>query len=99
MDLDEDGLGDTPYRSNTLVDALLWEYPLSKLLLASPAFQLLALAEREFPVITVPKAVDSAPLMTPAMAAWESLLTRYPGKPQEYYLKMQKLPHLPGETD
>ena len=29
----------SPYRSNTLVDALLWRYPHSKFLLASPAFQ------------------------------------------------------------
>ncbi len=98
-DMDEDGTGETPYRSNTLVDALLWQYPHSKFLLASPAFQLLALAEREFPVITYPKAVDSSPLMSPSMAEWESLLERYPGNPQQYYLEMQKLPHLPGEVD
>lgn len=96
-DVNEDGKGDAPYRSNTLVDSLLWEYPHAKFLLASPAFQLLALAEREFPVITVPKAVDASPLMTPPMAEWKSLLTRYPGKPPQYYLEMQKLPHLPGE--
>jgi nitrous oxidase accessory protein NosD len=97
--MDEDGTGETPYRSNTLVDALLWTYPHSKFLLASPAFQLLALAEREFPVITYPKAVDASPLMTPPMADWESLLARYPGEPPQYYLEMQKLPHLPGEDD
>lgn len=98
-DLDDDGIGETPYRSNTLVDALLWAYPDSKFLLASPAFQLLALAEREFPVITVPKAVDAAPLMSPsgAMADWSATLARYPAEPQRYYLEMDKLPHLPGE--
>jgi nitrous oxidase accessory protein len=96
-DVDDDGAGETPYRSNTLVDALLWEYPHSKFLLASPAFQLLALAEREFPVITVPKAVDARPLMSPPMAEWEAVLARYPASPPEYYLEMEKLPHLPGE--
>jgi nitrous oxidase accessory protein len=98
-DMDEDGRGETPYRSNTLVDALLWAYPHSKFLLTSPAFQLLALAEREFPVITYPKAVDSSPRMTPPMTDWESLLARYPGEPQQYYMEMQKLPHLPGKDD
>jgi len=96
-DVDDDGCGETPYHSNTLVDAVLWKYPQAKFLLASPAFQLLALAEREFPVITVPKAVDEAPLMTPPMADWEQTLVRYPGQPQRYYLEIDKLPHLPGE--
>jgi nitrous oxidase accessory protein len=96
-DVDDDGKGDTPYRSNTLVDALLWRYPQAKFLLASPAFQLLALAEREFPVITVPKAVDPSPLMAPPMEGWSALLERYAAQPPEYYLKMEKLPHLPGE--
>lgn len=96
-DMDDDGKGDTPYRSNTLVDTLLWTYPNSKFLLASPAFQLLALAEREFPVITVPKAVDPTPLMVPSVDSWRSLLERHPASPQQYYLEMEKLPHLPGE--
>ena len=95
-DLDDDGRGEVPYRSNTLVDALLWEYPSSKFLLASPAFQILALAEREFPVITVPKVVDPSPQMSPSMAEWADLLARYPANPALYYLDMEKLPHVPG---
>jgi nitrous oxidase accessory protein len=95
-DVDGDGHGEVPYRSNTLVDALLWDYPLSKLLIASPAFQVLALAEREFPVITVPKAVDPSPLMTPPMGDWAALLERYPAEPVQYYMEMEKLPHVPG---
>ena len=95
-DVDGDGHGEAPYRSNTLVDSLLWDYPLSKLLIASPAFQVLALAEREFPVITVPKAVDPSPLMTPSMGDWVALLERYPAEPVQYYMEMEKLPHVPG---
>ena len=95
-DADGDGHGEVPYRSNTLVDALLFDYPLSKLLLASPAFQVLALAEREFPIITVPKAMDPSPLMVPPMADWASLLERYPAHAAQYYMKMEKLPHVPG---
>lgn len=97
-DTDDDGRGEVPYRSNTLIDSLLWDYPLSKLLTTSPAFQVLALAEREFPVITFPKVIDPAPQMVPSMGEWAALLERYPAKPVQYYLEMEKLPHLPGAS-
>ncbi len=96
-DSDGDGHGEAPYRSNTLVDALLWKYPIAKVLLASPALQVLALAEREFPVITVPKGVDRNPRMAPAMPDWATQLARYPGPPPHYYGAVEKLPHIPGE--
>jgi len=96
-DVDGDGRGDLPYQSNTLVDALLWKYPAAKLLLASPALQILALAEREFPVLTFPKGVDHAPRMAPAMANWATTLARYPRKAQSYYGALTKLPHLPAD--
>ncbi len=95
-DVDGDGAGEVAYRSNTLVDALLFKYPLAKLLLTSPAFQVLALVERELPVITVPKAVDGAPLMAPSMADWAALLERFPAPPSDYYGSIDKLPHVPG---
>ncbi len=95
-DVNGDGRGDVPYRSNTLVDALLWKLPLAKLLLASPAFQVLAFAEREFPVIRVPKGIDHAPLMAPAVPEWESILERYPPKPQRLNPNQHLSPlHLP----
>jgi NosR/NirI family nitrous oxide reductase transcriptional regulator len=96
-DVDANGTGEVPYRSNTLVDALLWDHPSAKLLLTSPAFQLLALIEREFPMITVPKAVDSAPWMSPTVADWHALLDRYPADPTDYYGRLRKMPHIPGE--
>ena len=95
-DLDDNGSGEVPYRSNTLVDALLYAHPSAKFLLTSPAFQVLALAEREFPIITVPKIVDPSPQMSPSMAEWATLLAQYPAAPAEYYLEMEKLPHIPG---
>lgn len=95
-DIDGDGYGEVAYHSNTLVDALLWNYPLARLLLASPAFQILALAEREFPVITVPKVVDPSPRMVPPMPEWAALLERYPAHAAQYYMEMEKLPHVPG---
>ncbi len=96
-DSDGDGRGDAPYRSNTLVDALLWKYPIAKVLLASPALQVLALAEREFPVITVPKGVDHMPHMVPTTPDWASRLAQYPRKPQQYYGSVDKLPHVPAD--
>ncbi|HET9063328.1 MAG TPA: nitrous oxide reductase family maturation protein NosD, partial [Candidatus Binatia bacterium] len=97
-DVDGNGVGDVPYRSNTLVDDLLARYPLAKLLLASPALQMLSVAERQFPVITVPKGVDPVPRMAPAREDWVSLLERYPATDQAYYGSLEKLPHLPGES-
>jgi len=96
-DVDGNGVGDVPYRSNTLVDDLLVRYPLAKLLLASPALQMLAVAERQFPVITVPKGVDPSPRMTPTREDWVALLERYPAADPAYYGSLEKLPHLPGE--
>jgi nitrous oxidase accessory protein len=96
-DVDGNGVGDVPYRSNTLVDDLLARYPLAKLLLASPALQVLAVAERQFPVITVPKGVDASPRMSPPRDDWVALLDRYPARAQAYYGSLEKLPHLPGE--
>ncbi len=95
-DVDADGVGEVPYRSNTLVDALLFKYPAAKLLLTSPAFQVLALAERELPVIQVPKAVDARPLMQPSMTDWKETLIALPAEPSRYFGDIQKLPHLPG---
>ena len=95
-DVDRDGHGDTPYLSNTMVDSLLWRYPAAKLLLTSPAFQLLAAAERAFPVIAVPKGEDHAPRMAPTVAEWQETLDRYPPVSHRYYGHLSKLPHIPG---
>jgi len=95
-DVDRDGHGDTPYLSNTLVDTLLWQYPAAKLLLTSPAFQLLAAAERAFPVIAVPKGEDATPQMAPTVVEWRAALDRYPAVAHRYYGHLSKLPHIPG---
>jgi NosR/NirI family transcriptional regulator, nitrous oxide reductase regulator len=95
-DIDGDGVGETPYRSTALIDALLWKYPRAKLLLTSPVFQLLAFAERQFPVIGVPAVLDASPQMAPSMPNWAAQLERYPAHPAQYYQAMEKLPHVPG---
>jgi nitrous oxidase accessory protein len=65
FDLDGDGLADAAYRPNDLVDRVVWSVPLAKLLLNSPAVQVVRWAQSQFPAITPGGVVDSAPLMRP----------------------------------
>jgi nitrous oxidase accessory protein len=66
FDLDGDGRADTAYRPNTLVDWVLWKYPLAKLLTSSPAVGILRYVQQQFPTLYPGGAVDSHPLMAPA---------------------------------
>ncbi|HHB12493.1 MAG TPA: nitrous oxide reductase family maturation protein NosD [Chromatiales bacterium] len=65
FDLDGDGIADLPYRPNDLVDQIVWRHPLAKLLLNSPAVQVLRWAQAAFPAIRPGGVIDSAPLMNP----------------------------------
>ncbi|HXH03465.1 MAG TPA: nitrous oxide reductase family maturation protein NosD [Candidatus Competibacteraceae bacterium] len=65
FDLDGDGIGDIPYEPNDGVDQLLWKYPVAKVLMHSPAVEILRWVQREFPVLKPPGVRDSAPLMQP----------------------------------
>lgn len=66
FDLDGDGIADRPYRPNGLVDQVLWRAPAAKLLLASPAIQVLKWAQSAFPAVLPGGVVDPRPLMHPA---------------------------------
>jgi nitrous oxidase accessory protein len=68
FDLNGDGIADQPYRPNGLVDQLVWRHPLAKLLLSSPAMQLLRWAQSQFPALYPGGIMDSAPLMAPPAA-------------------------------
>ncbi len=69
FDLNNDGIADRPYHPNDMVDQIIWRYPLAKLLLNSPATQLLRWAQSEFPSLHPGGVTDSAPLMkNPSMA-------------------------------
>ncbi len=73
FDLDNDGIADSPYRPNDMVDQLLWKHPLSKLLINTPAMELLRWSQSEFPALYPGGVVDSAPLMqAPAVPGSES---------------------------
>jgi nitrous oxidase accessory protein len=68
FDLDGDGMADTAYRPNDVVDWITWRYPLSKLLLSSPSLQILRVSQSQFPAFYPGGIVDSHPLMTPPPA-------------------------------
>ncbi len=65
FDLNSDGIADTPYRPNDLVDRIVWAVPLAKLLLNSPAVQMVRWAQSRFPALMPGGVVDPAPLMRP----------------------------------
>jgi len=65
FDLDGDGRADRPYKPNDLVDQLVWRHPSAKLLLTSPAMQVLRWAQSALPALYPGGVTDSAPLMLP----------------------------------
>jgi len=68
FDLNSDGLADTAYRPNDLIDQVLWTAPQAKVLLNSPAVQVLRWAQSQFPALLPGGVVDSHPLMAPPPA-------------------------------
>lgn len=62
-DRDNNGIGDVSYEPNDNIDRLLWLYPQVRLLMNSPAIELLRWVQRVFPVIRSPGVQDSYPLM------------------------------------
>lgn len=69
FDLNGDGIADTAYRPNDVVDQVVWRYPAAKLLLNSPATQIVRWAQSQFPALHPGGVIDSAPLMTPPSVA------------------------------
>jgi nitrous oxidase accessory protein len=65
FDLDGDGLADTAYRPNDLVDRVLWTAPAAKVLINSPAVQVLRWAQAQFPALYPGGVIDSHPLIAP----------------------------------
>ncbi len=65
FDLDGNGIADAVYRPNDLVDHVVWRHQRAKLLLNSPAMQILRFAQNQFPALLPGGVIDSAPLMTP----------------------------------
>jgi nitrous oxidase accessory protein len=65
FDLDGDGIADTAYRPNDLVDRVLWTAPSAKVLINSPAVQVLRWAQAQFPALYPGGVVDTHPLVAP----------------------------------
>ncbi|WP_375173635.1 nitrous oxide reductase family maturation protein NosD [Pseudooceanicola sp.] len=75
FDLDGDGRADSVYRPNDLMDHILWSQPAAKLLLGSPAVQLVRWSQEQFPATLPGGVVDSHPLtIAPDRALPEPLM-------------------------
>ena len=65
FDLNGDGLADSVYRPNDMVDKVMWTAPQARMLMTSPAVQSLRFAQSRFPAVLPGGVIDSAPLMFP----------------------------------
>jgi nitrous oxidase accessory protein len=79
FDLQGRGIADTAYRPNDIVDQVVWRAPSAKLLLNSPAVEVLRWAQAAFPALHPGGVIDSAPLMAPVRPA---ALARLAGAPE-----------------
>ena len=75
FDLNGDGIADTAYRPNNLMDQVIWRAPAAKLLLNSPAVQVVRWAQAQFPAIHPGGVIDTAPLMKPSHPASSQRMT------------------------
>jgi nitrous oxidase accessory protein len=89
-DMKGTGVGDQPYETNTVVDHIFWRYPAAKLLYASASFQFLWVLEKQFPLMKVPRVMDTKPVMVPPHRDWKEALVRYPFKPEKYFGDIDK---------
>jgi len=64
-DVDGNGIADTTYRPNDSMDHVLWTQPAAKLLLGSPAVQLVRWSQSNFPALLPGGVIDSFPMMNP----------------------------------
>ena len=67
FDLDGNGVADTAYRPNDIMDHVLWTQPAAKFLLGSPAAQLIRWSQSTFPALLPGGVIDRAPMMQPRM--------------------------------
>jgi nitrous oxidase accessory protein len=65
FDLDGDGVADNAYRPNDIADTVLWIAPQAKILINSPAMQVIRWAQAQFPALLPGGVIDSHPLMEP----------------------------------
>jgi len=76
FDLDANGIADSSYRPNDIMDHVLWSQPAARSLLGSPAVQLIRWSQSTFPATLPGGVIDRAPLMQPIrpeIPVWENL--------------------------
>ena len=79
FDLNTDGIADTVYRPNSITDQILWRNSNTKVLLNSPAIQILKWSQSYFPALLPGGAQDSHPLLQPAQAIdYKNILAKSP---------------------
>lgn len=71
FDIDGDGRADSPYRPNDAIDQLVWTQPMAKLMLGTPAMQLVSWSQSRFPGLLPGGVTDSHPLLAPGPAGVE----------------------------
>lgn len=69
FDLNGDGIADSRFRPNDLMDHVLWSQPAAALLTGSPVVQLVRYSQSSFPATLPGGVVDSFPLMAPPAIA------------------------------
>ncbi|MBV7410077.1 nitrous oxide reductase family maturation protein NosD [Maritimibacter sp. DP1N21-5] len=71
FDVNGDGIADSPYRPNDAVDQLVWSQPAAKLLMRTPALQLMRWSQSRFPGLLPGGVIDSHPLTAPQISVPE----------------------------
>lgn len=65
-DVNGDGIADRAFHPNDTMDQILWTQPAAKMLMGSPAVQLIQWAQKEFPALLPGGVVDDRPRMAPS---------------------------------
>jgi nitrous oxidase accessory protein len=79
FDLNTDGIADAVYRPNSISDQILWKNSNTKVLLNSPAIQLLKWSQSHFPALLPGGAKDSFPLLKPSKRInYQNLMSQKP---------------------
>ncbi len=76
FDLNRDGVADSVFRPNDLMDHILWSQPSARLLMGSPAVQLIRHAQADFPATLPGGVLDSTPRIHPVDITMPPALAR-----------------------
>lgn len=75
FDIDGDGMTDSPYRPNDVIDQVIWSQPMARLLTGAPAMQLVSWSQARFPGLLPGGVIDSHPLTKPGPSGNEARST------------------------